>query len=106
MHKLKELRIERKWTQAELAERAGLAHNTVVRAEKGLPVRVDTRRKLLTVLGVPYSEHAAIFGPLPDWRRKTEREVAPGGDGESVAVGGVGKPKLTERVVTFPSHKL
>ena len=50
---LRKLRDAAVLTQAELAARAGVARNVVVRAENGAPVRASTARKLASALGVP-----------------------------------------------------
>ncbi len=59
-HRLKALRIEAALTQAELAEKAGLAVNTVARLERdeGEP-HMTTARKLAAAFGVPPRELTA-----------------------------------------------
>ena len=49
---LRRRRREAVWTQAELANRAGVTQATVVRAEAGKPIRISTVRKLAEALGV------------------------------------------------------
>ena len=50
---LREFRLERAMTQAELAEKAGLRVTTISRLENGEhPARVTTVRKLAEALGV------------------------------------------------------
>lgn len=54
-------RRERKWTQAELCERAGVARATVRNAERGVPtVAVGVMFELATLVGV------TLFGRPPD----------------------------------------
>ena len=57
MPTLRELRIARLWSQRVLAERAGVAENTIVYAEAGkrLP-RLLTMRRIANALGVDWSE--------------------------------------------------
>ena len=59
MATLRELRIERLWTQRELARRAGVAHGTIVSAETGqrLP-RLLTMRRIADALGADCREIA------------------------------------------------
>ena len=67
MPTLRELRIDRLWSQRELARRAGVAHGTIVSAETGqrLP-RLLTMRRIADALGV-------------DWRNVAEfREAVEG----------------------------
>ena len=42
------------WTQAELANRAGISARTIHAVEKGRPCRQATKRKILVALGVPW----------------------------------------------------
>ena len=48
-------------SKAELASRAGVSTLTVSRVEKGLPCRMDTKRKILLALGQDLSERSRIF---------------------------------------------
>ena len=59
MPTLRELRIGRLWSQRELAQRAGVAHGTIVAAETGqrLP-RLLTMRRIADALGVDWGEVA------------------------------------------------
>lgn len=56
---LRRRRREAVWTQAELANRAGVTQATVVRAEAGKPIRISTVRKLADALGIAPSELVA-----------------------------------------------
>lgn len=49
---LRRLRERAALSQRTLAERARVSAATVIRAEKGLPMRFETTRKLATALGV------------------------------------------------------
>jgi len=50
--RVKELRTKRKWSQRELARRAGLQHVTIVHLERGASPRLDTLVKLADAFGV------------------------------------------------------
>ena len=53
MHKLRTLRLERAWTQEDLATAAGVTGGTVLRLEKGKrPPHPTTMRKLAEALGI------------------------------------------------------
>lgn len=62
------------WTQNELAERAGVAPRTVHAVEKGRPCRQETKRRILTALGVPWEDrHDYFVGARPVRRLPEER---------------------------------
>ena len=62
------------WTQNELADRAGVAPRTVHAVEKGRPCRQETKRRILTALGVPWEERYDYFvGARPVRRLPEER---------------------------------
>lgn len=66
--KLRETRLRRALTQAELAEKAGTTEATVNRLENGLQdPRMSTLRKLAAALGVEPAD-------LIDWDATTEEE--------------------------------
>ena len=50
--RLRRVRNQRALTQEELAERAGVSRNTVMRGEQGAEVRQSSVRKLARALGV------------------------------------------------------
>lgn len=50
--RVRELRAKRKWSQRELAHRAGVTHATIVALEKGASPRLDTLAKLAHAFGV------------------------------------------------------
>jgi len=52
-------------SKAELARKAGLSALTIDRIEAGRPCRLDTKRKILTALGLKVSEKDKVFGPSP-----------------------------------------
>lgn len=51
MSTVRELRTAKGWSQQELANRAGVAIQTVVRLEKGTPVRTLIRNAVCAALG-------------------------------------------------------
>jgi transcriptional regulator with XRE-family HTH domain len=53
---LKRFRLQKSFSQADLAARAGVAPRTVTYAEKGYGVSLRTTRKLAEVLGVEPAE--------------------------------------------------
>src|SRR5438445_6798803 len=59
---VRKLRTERMMSKAELARRAGLSTLTVDRVERGMPCRMDTKRKILEAMGLQPSDRVAVFG--------------------------------------------
>jgi ribosome-binding protein aMBF1 (putative translation factor) len=59
---VREARIERMMSKAELARRAGLSVLTIDRVEKGLESRMDTKRKILEALGLSLPDRVRVFG--------------------------------------------
>lgn len=53
--RIRELRLEKEWTQARLAHEAGLNEKTIRRAEDGQPVWELTLARIANALGVPLS---------------------------------------------------
>ena len=49
-------------SKAELARKAGLSTLTIDRIEAGRPCRLDTKRKLLSALGLKVSDKDKVFG--------------------------------------------
>ena len=49
-------------SKAELARRAGLSTLTIDRIESGRPCRLDTKRRILTALGMRVADRAKVFG--------------------------------------------
>ncbi len=60
-NRLREYRIERMMSKAELARKAGLSVLTVSRIEKGYNCRMDTKRKILKALGLKLSDRRKVF---------------------------------------------
>jgi DNA-binding XRE family transcriptional regulator len=52
-------------SKAELARKAGLSTLTIDRIEAGRPCRLDTKRKLLSALGLKVSDKDQVFGSVP-----------------------------------------
>ena len=61
-NRVRETRIERMMSKAELARRAGLSVLTIDRVEKGLGCRMDTKRKILEALGLSLADRFRVFG--------------------------------------------
>lgn len=59
---LQKIREERMMSRAELARRAGLSTLTIDRVESGRPCRLDTKRKILTALGLKITDQSMVFG--------------------------------------------
>ena len=59
---VRKLRMERMMSKAELARRAGLSTLTVDRVERGMPCRMDTKRKILEAMGLAPSDRVMVFG--------------------------------------------
>ena len=49
-------------SKAELARRAGLSTLTIDRIESGRPCRLDTKRRILSALGLRVSDRDKVFG--------------------------------------------
>jgi DNA-binding XRE family transcriptional regulator len=58
---LREFRIERMMSKAELARKAGLSVLTIDRIEKGYGCRMDTKRKILKALGLKLADRRKVF---------------------------------------------
>lgn len=48
-------------SKAELARRAGVSVLTIDRVEKGMPCRMDTKRKIILSLGLQLSDRDKVF---------------------------------------------
>jgi len=59
---VRQMRIERMMSKAELARRANLSVLTVDRVEKGYGCRMDTKRKILRALDLGLSDRVKVFG--------------------------------------------
>jgi DNA-binding XRE family transcriptional regulator len=58
---LKETRESLLLSKAELARKANVSPITINRIERGLPCRMETKRKILLALGFKISEKDKIF---------------------------------------------
>lgn len=67
-------RLERNWTQAELAREAGVGQATVQRAERGQSVQMTSMVKLLRMLELLEGLDAAIPEPVQSPIAQLERE--------------------------------
>ncbi len=83
-------RLERNWTQAEMAAEAGLGQATVQRAERGESVQMTSMIKLLRTLGLLGSFDAAVpesitlpIAQLERERRRTRQRAS--GEGHAAA---------------------
>lgn len=62
---LRALRQAKLLTQRQLADRSGIALRTISGIERGCVCpRMSTRRRILRALGVPFGQHADVFGPM------------------------------------------
>jgi len=61
MNRVRELRLDRYLTQAELARKAGVVPRTVHSIEKGKDCRVETKRAILIALGIPFERRHEVF---------------------------------------------
>ncbi len=59
---LRELREAQMLSKAELARKAGVSPLTIDRIERGMPCRMDTKRKIILALGLRLSERIKVFG--------------------------------------------
>jgi len=48
-------------SKAELARKAGLSALTIDRVERGMPCRMDTKRKIILALGMKLSDKNRVF---------------------------------------------
>ncbi|HPW44975.1 MAG TPA: helix-turn-helix transcriptional regulator [bacterium] len=55
------LREELLMSKAELARKAGLSALTIDRVERGMPCRMDTKRKIILALGMKLSDKNRVF---------------------------------------------
>lgn len=58
---VRKVREERMMSKAELARRAGLSVQTINRLERGMDCRLDTKRKIITALGLSLQERKKVF---------------------------------------------
>ena len=60
-NRVRELRENKLMTQAQLAKKAKVALRTIHSVEKGMNCRMDTKRKILLALGVPFDQKGEVF---------------------------------------------
>ena len=60
-NRVRELRENKLMTQAQLAKKAKVALRTIHSVEKGMNCRMDTKRKILLALGVPFEQKSDVF---------------------------------------------
>ncbi|UCG05099.1 MAG: helix-turn-helix transcriptional regulator [Desulfobacterales bacterium] len=58
---VKKIREKRMMSKAELARRSGVSLNTIIRMERNLPCRIESKRKILLGLGYDISRKDEIF---------------------------------------------
>lgn len=58
---LRNLRHDALLTQKQLAARSGVALRTYSSVERGHNCRMDTKRKILIALGIPFERKAEVF---------------------------------------------
>ncbi len=59
---LKKIRESMLMSKAELAKKANVSPITIDRIEKGLPCRMETKRKIILALNYKLSDKDKIFG--------------------------------------------
>ncbi|MFH1435024.1 MAG: helix-turn-helix transcriptional regulator [Pseudomonadota bacterium] len=59
--RVKELRLERMMSKAELARLADLSPLTITRIEEGFKARLETKRKILEALGLSLADRHNVF---------------------------------------------
>jgi DNA-binding XRE family transcriptional regulator len=60
-NRVREMREDRLMTQAQLARKAHVALRTIHSVEKGMNCRMDTKRKILLALGIPFERKHEVF---------------------------------------------
>ena len=60
-NRVRELREDRLMTQAQLARKAHVALRTIHSVEKGMNCRMDTKRKILMALAIPFDQKNEVF---------------------------------------------
>jgi DNA-binding XRE family transcriptional regulator len=60
-NRVRELRENKLMTQAQLAKKAKVALRTIHSVEKGMNCRMDTKRKILLALGIPFENKDQVF---------------------------------------------
>ena len=60
-NRVRELRENKLMTQSQLAKKAKVALRTIHSGEKGMNCRMDTKRKILLALGIPFEHKGQVF---------------------------------------------
>lgn len=60
-NRVKEIRESLLMSKAELARKSGVSYKTLIRIEKKLPCRIDTKRKLIVALGFKIADKKKVF---------------------------------------------
>jgi DNA-binding XRE family transcriptional regulator len=60
---VKQIRESKMLSKAELAKKAGLSVQTIVRIEEGMLCRLDTQRKIILALGLELYDRSKVFRP-------------------------------------------
>lgn len=60
-NRLKKIRESILMSKAELARKANISPITISRIEKGMPCRMETKRKIILALGLDLSEKRKVF---------------------------------------------
>lgn len=76
-NRLREFRENALMTQAELAQKARVALRTIHSMEKGIASRQDTKRKVLSALGMEWARRAEVFPELALPKRSRTLSVLP-----------------------------
>ncbi len=76
-NRVRELREDKLMTQAQLAKKARVALRTIHSVEKGMNCRMDTKRKILLALGVPFEQKRQVFRRRPSTIGRASPASAP-----------------------------
>ncbi len=74
--RIRQYRIARNITQAELADRCGISSSTEVRIESGVDSKISNYIKILGSLGLAQNLDLLIPEPQPDFKALYERKPA------------------------------
>jgi len=73
MNRIRAARQALRWTQTELANKAGVSARTIHAVEKGRPCRQATKRQILNALAVPWELRDEYFVRARSVRRAPSR---------------------------------
>jgi transcriptional regulator with XRE-family HTH domain len=71
---VRKLRLQKGWSQEQLAEFTGLSVRTIQRAERGFPQSLETRKAFAAVFGVDYPLTEPEDATMPDENDKIKSE--------------------------------